>query len=145
MVTALRPGPFVDSLCKKLAANMNEMRIRATKFMRLEELRDSGGQLKLEPQASHGHPSVDKFRVREKLSFLLPARPKETRLPRFTNYTPLNVSRGRVLEEALSAYLMPVPRKAATPRNADTSKHCHFHQNYGHTTEECLALKDKIE
>jgi len=40
---------------------------------------------------------------------------------------------------------MPTPRKAATPRNADTSKHCRFHQNYEHTTEECLALKDKIE
>jgi len=50
-----------------------------------------------------------------------------------------------VLEEALSADLMPTPRKAATSRIADTSKHCRFHQNYGHTTKECLALMDRIE
>jgi len=75
----------------------------------------------------------------------LPMRPKEIRLPRFANYTPLNADRGRILEEALNADLMSVPRKAITPRNADITKHCRFHQNYGHTTEECVALKDKIE
>jgi len=35
IVTALRSGPFADSLCKKLATDMNEMRVRASKFMRL--------------------------------------------------------------------------------------------------------------
>jgi len=50
MVTALRPGSFADSLCKKPAMDMNEMRVRASKFMRLEELRDFGGQMKTEPQ-----------------------------------------------------------------------------------------------
>ena len=138
MVTALRPGPFADSLCKKLTLNMNEMRVRTTKFMRLEELRDFGGQMKEEPYA-------DKVRIREKHSFPpLPPRLKEVRIPRYSNYTPLNANRGQILEEALSADLLPTPRKAATPRNADTSKHCCYHQNYGHTTEECLALKDKI-
>jgi len=44
MVTALRPGPFADSLCKKPTLNMNEMRIRAAKFMRLKKLRDFGGR-----------------------------------------------------------------------------------------------------
>jgi len=43
MVTALRSGPFADSLYNKPAMDMNEMRVRASKFMRLEELRDFGG------------------------------------------------------------------------------------------------------
>jgi len=48
MVTALHPGPLANSLCKKPALDMNEMRVRVTKFMRLEELRDHGGSVKAE-------------------------------------------------------------------------------------------------
>lgn len=69
MVTALRTSLFADSLCKKPAANMDEMRMRATKFMRLEELRDFGRQLKAE------HPSSQYRPDKEKASF--PARTKE--------------------------------------------------------------------
>jgi len=113
---ALRPRPFTDSLCKKPATDMNEMRVKASKFMRLEELRDFGGQMKIEPQTPHYHSQPDKTRVREKPSFPPPpVRSREARLPRFANYTSLNTSQGRVLEEALSADLMPTPRKVATP------------------------------
>jgi len=102
--------------------------------------------MKTESQTLYYHSQPDKTQIREKSFFPLPlARPREARLPKFANYTPFNTSRGRVLEEALSAGLMPTPRKAATSRKADTSKHCRFHQNYGHTTKKCLALKDKIE
>jgi len=139
MVTTLRSGPFADSLCKMPALNMNEMRVRAAKFMRLEELRDFGGQIKEEP---HG----EKVQARERPPFPpLPPRQKEVRTPRFSNYTPLNANRGRILEEALSADFLPTPKRVATPRNFDTSKHYRFYQNYEHSTEECLALKDKIE
>jgi len=48
------------------------------------------------------------------------------------------------LEEMLNADLLPTLRREATPRNIDTSKHCRFHQNYGHSTEECVVLRDKI-
>jgi len=38
--TALKPGPFVDSLCKKPVSNLDELRTRATKFMQMEELKE---------------------------------------------------------------------------------------------------------
>jgi len=77
MITALRSGPFANSLCKKPALNLNEMRVRATKFMRLEDLRDFGGQMKSEPQAK-------RTKVRERVTFPpLPLRPKEIKIPRF--------------------------------------------------------------
>jgi len=43
----------------------------------------------------------------------------------------------RILEEALNDDLM-------TP-NVDQTKNFRYHRNFGHTTERCWALKDKIE
>jgi len=64
---------------------------------------------------------------------------------RFSRYTPLTTERGKILDETLSAELIPPPRKVANPNNADRRKQCRYHQNVGHSTEECQALKDKIE
>jgi len=57
----------------------------------------------------------------------------------------LTTERGRILDKALSAELIPPPRKVASPNNADRRKQCRYHQNAGHSTEECQALEDKIE
>ncbi|XP_020207927.1 uncharacterized protein LOC109792885 [Cajanus cajan] len=38
-----------------------------------------------------------------------------------------------------------MPKRANTPPRANTAKSCRFHQNRGHSTEECSALKDKLE
>ena len=72
-------------------------------------------------------------------------RHRPNRGPRFHNYTPLIVPRGKVLDEALQIELIPALKQSQTPPNADTSKRCQYHRNYGHTTEGCQALKDKIE
>jgi len=53
--------------------------------------------------------------------------------------------RGRILDEALNTELIHPPRKMANPNNADRRKQCRYHQNSGLSTEECQALKDKIE
>jgi len=52
-------------------------------------------------------------------------------------------SRGRIMDEVFSAELIPPPRKATSPDNADQGKRCRYHQNTGHSTEECQALKEK--
>jgi len=70
---------------------------------------------------------------------------RENRDPRFLSYTPLTIPRGRVLNEALQAELILALKQSQTPRNVDSSKHYQYHRNYGHTTESCQALKDKIE
>lgn len=48
------------------------------------------------------------------------------------------------MEEALRADLKKLG-KSSTPMNADGRKHCQYHQNSGHTTADCITLKDKLE
>ncbi|XP_052724090.1 uncharacterized protein LOC128193934 [Vigna angularis] len=66
------------------------------------------------------------------------------RTPQYVHYTPLNAPRARVMEEALRADLLTLTQ-SPTPKGADGRKHCQYHQNLGHTTEDCITLKDKLE
>jgi len=49
------------------------------------------------------------------------------------------------MDETLNANLIPTPQKFQNPKDVDTSRKCRYLQNFGHKTEECQALKDKIE
>nr|KYP52939.1 hypothetical protein KK1_025140 [Cajanus cajan] len=46
--TALRPGPFVNSLCKKPPVDMNDLRRRVEKYMQMEELAETRNQARAE-------------------------------------------------------------------------------------------------
>ncbi|XP_020202426.1 uncharacterized protein LOC109788172 [Cajanus cajan] len=72
-------------------------------------------------------------------------RPRQARGPRYDFYTPLNAPRINILEEANHVDLISLPPPAYNSANADKSKHCRYHRNHGHTTEEFWSLKDKIE
>ncbi|XP_068479118.1 uncharacterized protein [Phaseolus vulgaris] len=132
MITALRPGPFADSLCKKPAVSLDELRRRAAKFMQMEELRDFRNQARMdvknEKKTNEREAGYQSRRFRE-----------EPRGRKFQQYTPLSTTRTRILQ------VIPPPRKARTPDRADHSKRCQYHKNHGHHTEECIALKDRIE
>jgi len=41
--------------------------------------------------------------------------------------------------------IIPPPRKERTSERAYKSKHCQYYKNHGRHTEECVALKDRIE
>jgi len=49
------------------------------------------------------------------------------------------------LEEVLSVDIISIPKKQSTLHNANTTKHRRYYYNYGHTTEDCYVMKDKIE
>jgi len=109
--------------------------------MQLEELREFRNQARAEASREK-----KEYKDRQgKSGFGREDSRKDNRGPRFSWYTPLNADREKILQEALSAELMPPPRRALSPDNADRSKKCRYHQNTGHTTEECQTLKDKIE
>ncbi|XP_068475257.1 uncharacterized protein [Phaseolus vulgaris] len=138
LVSAILPGRFTESLIKRPPCNMDELRTRVTKFMQIEEHIDYHRKTHVE--------NTDRGKgIRPPIVPTNRDRHRPNRGPRFHNYTPLIVPRGKVLDEALQIELIPALKQSQTPPNADTSKRCQYHRNYGHTTEGCQALKDKIE
>jgi len=122
---------------------LDELKQRVAKYIQLKELREYRSQARFEV-------SNDKGKEKEKeqssrLAIRRGDKHRETQAPRFMRYTPLNTDRGRLLDEALSVDLILTPRRAMSPHNVDRSQKCNYHRNNGHTTEECQALKDKIE
>ncbi|XP_017431862.1 uncharacterized protein LOC108339233 [Vigna angularis] len=144
LATALRPSPFADNLFAKPPLTLDELQERDARFIRIEEMRaiqrrqqeqtSTLGQEKKEgkkPFVSGERPKGQKYREGPKGS-------------RFERYTPLNMPRARVLEEALSADVIRV-RPSRSSSKADGTKHCTYHLNIGHNTEDCTVLKDKVE
>ncbi|XP_020230501.1 uncharacterized protein LOC109811243 [Cajanus cajan] len=98
--------------------------------------------IKPEPSGKPEKQAEQPYRGRGKEITL---RDRPIRGPKYTHYTPLNTRRAAVLEQALTSEVLAVPKRASTPPRADTSKSCWYHRNREHSTEECAALKDKIE
>jgi len=125
MLTALHPGPFADNLCMQPADNLDELRKRASKYMELEELREFRNQARAEAGGERKEEKNRQARPIQKTDQRWENRDRPIRFPR---YTPLTTERGRILDEALSAELIPPPRKVASPNNADRRKQCRYHQ-----------------
>nr|KYP47294.1 hypothetical protein KK1_031088 [Cajanus cajan] len=143
MLMALKLGPFVDSLCRESPRDMDELRARAAGYIRMEEHSAFHDQVrgKGPPKPEQGHK--DKIKVNNDNQFKKSTR--ANRGGRYDLYTPLNAPRVHILEEASNNNLLALPPPGHTPNNADKSKHCRYHRNHGHTTEECRTLWDRIE
>ncbi|XP_048498015.1 uncharacterized protein LOC125496558 [Beta vulgaris subsp. vulgaris] len=68
----------------------------------------------------------------------------EGRPDKYHNYTTLKISRARIFELHSKNDKWQRPRKIYY-KCRDKSKWCEFHNDYGHKTEDCKDLKDKIE
>ncbi|XP_020239392.1 uncharacterized protein LOC109818356 [Cajanus cajan] len=142
LTTALKPGPFVNSICKKPPSDMNDLRRRADKYMQMEELAEYRNQARAE---QCGKPEKQPEQLYKGRGKELTLRDRPTQGLKYSHYTPLNASRAVVLEQALASEVLAVPKRASTPPRANVSKSCKYHRNHRHSTEECAALRDKIE
>jgi len=140
LVSAIRSGRFTESLIKRPAKDLDELRNRTTKFMQIEEHTNYHKSIRSEK----GEKAKEKDRGNRPISGRSD-RFRENRGPRFLNYTPLTAPRGRILDKELQAELIPALWPSQIPQNVVTSKHCQYHRNYDHTTEGCQALNDRIE
>ena len=84
-----------------------------------------------------------KQRVNERINIPLPKR--STPDPP-TTFTPLNVPPAHILTtiEKKNYVRWPAPMRS-NPDKRNKDKWCHFHNNHGHYTNDCRALKEMIE
>ncbi|XP_061364523.1 uncharacterized protein LOC133307959 [Gastrolobium bilobum] len=66
---------------------------------------------------------------------------------KFDNYTPLNTSRRRILKEVFQTGYVRVAKPPPLKKGGqcDETKFCEFHNDTGHTTDECFDMKNTIE
>ncbi|XP_016173707.1 uncharacterized protein LOC107616237 [Arachis ipaensis] len=68
--------------------------------------------------------------------------------PKYNTYTRFNTKRENIIKEILNTKIVKPPARAGNyqdQRFVDRSKHCAFHQKFGHTTDDCIVAKDLLE
>ncbi|XP_020207564.1 uncharacterized protein LOC109792552 [Cajanus cajan] len=142
MLMALKPGAFVNSLCRRPPPDLDELQARTIGYIQMEEHAKFYEAIRGKAQGKQDQGRKDKLRTSNNNQF---KRPRHDRGGKYYFYTPLNASQVHILEEASNAKLITLPSLGHSPDSADRTKHCRHHQNYEHTTEECRSLRDRIE
>nr|XP_025618970.1 uncharacterized protein LOC112710780 [Arachis hypogaea] len=135
----LRSGKFREIIAVTKPKILDEFRERAAGQMEIEELREAD-KSERRPRKEDDRPSRSANARDLGKPFKL--------TPKFDNYTRFNTKREKIIKEILNAKIIKPPTRAGSyqdQRFVDKSKHCAFHQKYGHTTDECVIAKDLLE
>lgn len=139
MIMALMSGPFLDILCKKPLATLDELRARFARFIKMEEMTKFWekvcGESSKKPTEREAKIEGSRSQGRSK---------RQTASTKFSHYTQSIESQNWVLEKACSAELVLLSTKYRPPPRANKSKYCLYHWVVVHNTKECTTLKDKI-
>ncbi|XP_072076554.1 uncharacterized protein [Arachis hypogaea] len=136
----LRPGKFQETITITKPKILEEFRERAAGQMEIEELREAQ------------KPDKKPQRKDEEKAFRSPGN-KDTKRPfkltsKYNTYTRFNTKRENIIKVILNAKIVkPLARTGnyQDQRFVDRSKHCAFHQKFGHTTDDCIVAKDLLE
>ncbi|XP_061368834.1 uncharacterized protein LOC133311760 [Gastrolobium bilobum] len=139
IIEGLLEGPFSMSLAKQRPQTIEEQRARSEKFINLEDYKRSQDTSGTKSELDHFEKDVQKNfqrRFHEKRKW-----------EKFDNYTHLNTSRRRILKEVFQTSYMRVAKPPPLKKGGqhDETKFCEFHNDTGHTTDECFDLKNAIE
>ncbi|KAJ0974279.1 hypothetical protein J5N97_016244 [Dioscorea zingiberensis] len=168
VMEGLRDCPFLDSITGAIPRNFTELMSRAQEFIATEEFKagrreealqmDSEFQSMKSPEPiearTRGEERAEAPREVDRGQDRPPRRddqgplePRRLRFPgRYNNYTPLNTTRENVFMQIQSKKILkqpdPLKESGAMKRS---KKYCSYHQVRGHTTEDCIHLRDAIE
>ncbi|XP_025625714.1 uncharacterized protein [Arachis hypogaea] len=137
--SGLRPGKFQEAIAVAKPKTLEEFRDKAIGQIEIEELRETRRNEKPASRKEEERPYRPQNRD-SKRPFRL--------APKFDSYTKFNTKREDIIKEILHNKLIKPPSRAGTyqdQRYVDKTKHCAFHQKFGHTTDECVIAKDTLQ
>ncbi|KAL0443541.1 UNVERIFIED_CONTAM: hypothetical protein Slati_2076800 [Sesamum latifolium] len=135
----LLDGDFFKSLAKKPIAKFDAFLARAAKYINMEEAQAAKKEIRgekrkeIKEETPSKKPRVD---LRERKSHF--QRVNAIHPPDGPHHTSLYGCRGKRADSATQV----MERHAQRPKS---DKFCRFHNDYGHSTEECRHLKNEIE
>ncbi|XP_012850074.1 PREDICTED: uncharacterized protein LOC105969843 [Erythranthe guttata] len=146
LAQGLRMGEFFDSLSKKAPASFNDLLRRAEKYINAEEARRSRIIESTLPTDRRKDKAREEIRKQEPIYRREPGSDRRGG-PRFENYVPLSSAPSEILVAIANHPKLKWPRTyAEVPRRpASAGPYCRFHNEHGHSTDECQHLRDEIE
>ncbi|GKV11297.1 hypothetical protein SLEP1_g22562 [Rubroshorea leprosula] len=159
VISGLKHDRFRDSLIKHVATTFSEVNDRSLKFITAEEYalaQNPPPSKNQNPDWRDDNPSRKRMRVAQNRGPML------TSLPRFgrpdstppqqsagkppANWTPFNLPRSQIFMQIKNKMDLrrPGPMRTAVA-SRDHTRYCDFHQDHGHTTEQCNSLKSELE
>ncbi|KAL0312816.1 UNVERIFIED_CONTAM: hypothetical protein Sradi_5680900 [Sesamum radiatum] len=135
----LRRGRFHESIAGKPPATLDELLVRAEKYIHIEETSDVRAMTPSKRRVEEESRSKRSLNDRHRDRGCGPA--LDT-----TRYTPLNAPCAEILAVAERQGIVQWPlQMRKNPKRMKSDKYCLFHKDRGHSREECLHLKDEIE
>ena len=120
-LNGLRPGAVKDSLSKRPAKIMDEIHLRAKRYIYVQEMQKATvNSIRNQTEKKSGLQQEDCSR-------------KEARTPRverFHNYTPFNVSLANLYKEVEQAEHFPKPKVLWVKANNNRSLFCEYHKGF---------------
>ncbi|XP_015966623.1 uncharacterized protein LOC107490363 [Arachis duranensis] len=136
----LRPGKFWETIAITKPKTLEEFRETAAGQMEIEELREAQKSDKRphrqEEERAFRSPSCRDIKKPSKLT------------PKYNTYTRFNTKKENIIRKILNAKIIKPPARAGSyqdQRFVDRTKHCAFHQKFGHTMDDCIVAKDLLE
>ncbi|XP_016193030.1 uncharacterized protein LOC107633957 [Arachis ipaensis] len=136
----LRPGKFRETIAVTKPKTLKEFRERVAEQMEIEELHEAERTERKQPRKEEDKTIRSLNNKEPRKQFKL--------TPKFDNYTRFKTKRKKIIKEILNVKIIKPPARAGSyqdQRFVDRSKHCTFHQKYGHMTDECVIAKDLLE
>ncbi|KAK3014443.1 hypothetical protein RJ639_010088 [Escallonia herrerae] len=137
MARGVRPGtPLRFSLNKRPPENMADLLDRVEKYLRSEE----------DSTTSQYEDTHTGQKRRDRSEGKVTDDPKRSRTMLPKSFSPLNASRGHILNQIKGQSILRWPKPMRGPvEKRDSQLYCHFHKDHGHTTDECKVLQCEIE
>ncbi|XP_059638805.1 uncharacterized protein LOC132281084 [Cornus florida] len=143
---------FLFSLSKEPPTSMAKLLVKARKHMNVDDTmsarkRKEGKDRKTDKKRSQpGAKDEKETKFKKSLINQSERTSRYKSSDKYNNYTPLNMLIDQVLMQIQDDPSLKWPSKLKfNPSRRPRDKYCRFHRDRGHTTEDCIDLKDQID